>query len=228
MKSPLPFRPAGVIPACILPFHADLSIDEDSLRRHLRDLAGVDGVGAIAINAHASEVSSCTLDEQRRVFEIALDEVGGRVALVHGVYAEGSLEAARIARVATQLGASALLVFPPSCFGLGHTAEMVVTHFRHVADASDLPLIAFEYPAASGQGYGLDTLLTLFDAVPAICAIKDWCGDAQAHERNVRVLQTRDPHVAVLTAHSAWLLESLVLGCEGIVSGAGSVIADLQ
>ncbi|HEY0179081.1 MAG TPA: dihydrodipicolinate synthase family protein, partial [Dokdonella sp.] len=46
--------------------------------------------------------------------------------------------------------------------------------------------------------------------------------------RNVRVLQTRDPHVAVLTAHSAWLLESLVLGCEGIVSGAGSVIADLQ
>jgi 4-hydroxy-tetrahydrodipicolinate synthase len=228
MTDKLRFTASGVIPACLLPFNADLSIDEASLRSHLRDLADIDGVTAICINAHASEVASCTLDEQRRVFEIAMDEVGNRVPLVHGVYAEGSLDAARIARMAHDMRASALLVFPPSCFALGHTPEMVITHYRHVADASSLPLIAFEYPVRGKDGYSLATLLKLIDAVPSVTAIKDWCGDAQVHETHVRVLQAERPDVSVLTAHSAWLVSSLVLGCRGIVSGAGSVIADLQ
>jgi 4-hydroxy-tetrahydrodipicolinate synthase len=34
--------------------------------------------------------------------------------------------------------------------------------------------------------------------------------------------------VNVLTTHSAWLLSSLVLGCNGLLSGSGSVIPDLQ
>ena len=34
--------------------------------------------------------------------------------------------------------------------------------------------------------------------------------------------------VSVLSTHSAWLLGSLVLGCDGLLSGSGSVIADLQ
>jgi 4-hydroxy-tetrahydrodipicolinate synthase len=45
---------------------------------------------------------------------------------------------------------------------------------------------------------------------------------------HVRELQSRQPPVNVLTTHSAWLLSSLVLGCNGLLSGSGSVIADLQ
>ena len=48
------------------------------------------------------------------------------------------------------------------------------------------------------------------------------------HERQIRLLQSRSPTVNVLTTHSAWLLSSLVLGCQGLLSGSGSVIADLQ
>ena len=59
-------------------------------------------------------------------------------------------------------------------------------------------------------------------------AIKDWSANPQLHERQIRVLQSRTPPVAVLTTHSAWLLSSLVLGCHGLLSGSGSVIADLQ
>src|SRR4029077_20883592 len=53
-------------------------------------------------------------------------------------------------------------------------------------------------------------------------------GDAMVHERNIRVLQSLGRPVTVLTTHSAWLLSSLVLGCDGLLSGAGSVIAALQ
>ena len=220
--------PQGVIPAVLLPFNEDLSIDEKSFRAHLADVASVDGLSAITINAHSTEVASCSFDEQKRVLAITRDEIGARLPIVHGVYAEGSLEAARIARMAAEGGASALLVFPPGPFTMGQRPEMAVEHFRRVAGASDLPIIAFQYPLAGGQGYPLETLLRISEAVPQVRAIKDWCASPQLHERQIRALQSLAPPVNVLTTHSSWLMSSLVLGANGLLSGSGSVIADLQ
>jgi 4-hydroxy-tetrahydrodipicolinate synthase len=217
-----------VIPAALLPFFDDLSIDEASYRSHLRDIAAVPGISAITVNAHASEVASCSFDEQRRVLAITQDEVGGRIPVINGVYAEGSLEAARIARMADEGGASALLVFPSGVFTFGQRPEMAITHFRRIADATDLPIIVFQYPLAGGQGYPLSTLLKMIEAVPTVRAIKDWCANPQLHDRQIRTLQGLNPPVNVLTTHSAWLFSSLVLGCNGLLSGSGSVIADLQ
>jgi 4-hydroxy-tetrahydrodipicolinate synthase len=221
------YVPAGVIPAVLLPFHDDLSIDEASYRAHLRDVAAVEGISAITVNAHASEVASCSFDEQRRVLEISKDELGA-LPIVNGVYADGSLEAARIAKMAEQGGASALLVFPPAIYAFGQRPEMALEHFRRIADATDLPLILFQYPLAGGQGYPLSTLTKILDEVPSVRAIKDWCANPQLHERQVRLLQSRARPVNVLTTHSSWLFSSLVLGCNGLLSGSGSVIAELQ
>ena len=227
MSREMKWVPQGVIPAVLLPFHEDLSIDEPSFRAHLRDVASVEGLSAITINAHSTEVASCSFEEQKRVLAITQDEIGGRLPIVHGVYAEGSLEAARIAKMAAG-GAAALLVFPPGPFTMGQRPEMAVEHFRRVAGAADLPIIAFQYPLAGGQGYPLATLLKIIEAVPQVAAIKDWCASPQLHERQVRTLQSLDPPVNVLTTHSSWLISSLVMGCNGLLSGSGSVIADLQ
>ena len=222
------YVPHGVIPAVLLPFHDDFSIDEPSFRAHLRDVASAQGLSAITVNAHSTEVASCTLDEQRRVMEIAGEEVGGRLPVIHGVWADGSLEAARIARQAEAGGASALLVFPPAPFTLGQSAAMALAHFSTIADASDLPLIVFQYPLATGQGYPAATLERLFEEVPSIRAIKDWTPLVPQHESQIRALQGRKRPINVLSTNSAWLLSSLVLGCNGLLSGSGSVIADLQ
>src|SRR6201996_9126081 len=160
------FVPQGVIPAVLLPFHDDLSIDEMSFRAHLRDVAAVRGLSAITINAHSTEVASCTADEQHRVMEIAGEEAGATLPIIHGVWADGSLEAARIARRAEAGGASALLVFPPAPFTMGQSAEMALAHFKTIADATDLPIIVFQYPLATGQGYPAATLERLFEEVP--------------------------------------------------------------
>jgi len=228
MVPPESYVPHGVIPAVLLPFHDDLSIDEKSFRRHLQDVAAVKGLSAITINAHSTEVASCTFDEQRRVLDAAQDEIGDKLPIVNGVWADGSLEAARIARMATEGGASALLVFPPAPFTLGQSPEMALAHFKRIADASDLPIIVFQYPLATGQGYPRDTLLKMCEQVPTIRAIKDWAGNVPQHEMHIRLLQTLPRPVNVLTTHSAWLFSSLVLGCNGLLSGSGSVIADLQ
>jgi len=222
------YIPHGVIPAVLLPFNDDLSIDEKNFRSHLRDVATTDGISAITVNAHSTEVASCSFDEQRRILAIAQDEIGAALPLIAGIWADGSLEAARLARMADDGGASALLVFPPAPFTLGQSPDMALVHFRTIADATDLPLIAFQYPLATGQGYPSETLLRLVEQVPAIRAIKDWVGNVQQHEMQIRMLQGLPRPVNVLTTHSAWLLSSLVLGCNGLLSGSGSVIPDLQ
>jgi 4-hydroxy-tetrahydrodipicolinate synthase len=223
-----PYVPHGVIPAVLLPFTDDLSVDEKGFRKHLSDVAATDGLSAITVNAHSTEVASCSFDEQRRILEIAQDEVGDRLPIVNGVWADGSIEAARIGRMADQGGASALLVFPPAPFTLGQTPAMAIEHFKRIADATSLPLIVFQYPLATGQGYPRETLLAMIEAVPTIRAIKDWAGNVQQHEMQIRALQSLKRPVNVLTTHSAWLLSSLVLGCNGLLSGSGSVIPDLQ
>jgi len=222
------YVPQGMIPAVLLPFDNDLAIDESSFRKHLRDVAAVEGLSAITINAHSTEVASCSFEEQKRVLEIAQDEVGARLPLVNGIWADGSIEAACIARMATQGGASALLMFPPAPFTLGQSPAMALAHFRRIADATDLPLIVFQYPLATGQGYPKDTLLKLCEEVPTIRAIKDWIANVPHHEWHIRTLQNLPRPVNVLTTHSSWLFSSLVLGCNGLLSGSGSVIADLQ
>src|SRR5471032_1590736 len=222
------YVPKGVIPAVLLPFENDLSIDEASFRKHLRYVAAVEGLSAITINAHSTEVASCTFEEQRRVLEIAQDEIGGRTPVVNGIWADGSLEAARLARMAAQGGASALLVFPPAPFTLGQSPAMALAHFKRIADATDLPLIVFQYPLATGQGYPKETLLQLCEQVPSIRAIKDWIGNVPHHEWHIRTLQNLSRPVNVLTTHSSWLFASLALGPNALLSGSGSVIADLQ
>ncbi|MGP1678309.1 MAG: dihydrodipicolinate synthase family protein, partial [Burkholderiales bacterium] len=148
--------------------------------------------------------------------------------IVNGIYADGSFEAQRIARMAAEAGASGLLVFPPNVFRYGQRPEMAVEHFRRIAEVTDLPLVLFQYPLASGQGYPLATLLKIIEAVPSVRAIKDGCASPEQHEQHIRVLQTLPRPVNVLSTHSAWLFSSLVMGCNGLLSGSGSVIADLQ
>ena len=222
------FIPHGVIPAVLLPFFDDLSIDEASYRAHLRDVTSVEGISAITINAHSTEAASCTFDEQQRVLAIAQDEIGARVPIVNGVCTDSTMEAQRLAKMAHHGGASALLVFPPGIYAFGQRPEMAVEHFKRIAGVTDLPLIAFQYPASGSMGYPLPTLIKMIEAVPAIRAIKDWCGNAQLADRQIRALQTRTPPVNVLSTHSAWLFSALVLGCNGLLSGSGSVIADLR
>lgn len=222
------YVPHGVIPAALLAFDEDFAIDEGETRRHLSYVADVAGITAVTVNGHSSEVHACSFDEQARLLDIAGDEIGDKVPLINGIYADGSLEAARLARMAEAGGASTLLCFPPHSMRMGgvrHRPEMALTHFKTIADATDLPLIVFQY--GDELAYSLDTLIDLAEEIPTIRAVKDW-SPAQDHERHIRVLQSLPRPVNVLSTNSAWLMSSLVMGANGLLSGAGSVIADLQ
>lgn len=224
------YEPEGVIPACLLPFDEKFDIDERAYKRHLADIASVEGITAITANGHAGEVSSLTVDEQQRVAAITKAELGSRIPMIVGVFTNNSMEAGRLARMAQDEGADALLVFPPDILRLeGHMRPAsIVAHFKCICDASDLPIILFQYPFGSQVAYPLETLLELCRTFPQIRAIKDQYGDGKVHERHIRELSALDRPVNVLTTHITWLLGSLSMGCQGVLSGAGSVIANLQ
>lgn len=224
------FIPRGVIPAVLLPFDEDLKIDEQAYRSHLRDLLAVDGISALTTNAHASEVHALSFDEQKRALEISLDEIGDVLPIICGIYADDSRQAAALARQAEAAGAKCLLIFPSNVFFFGavHRPEMVINHYRIIAEATDLPMIAFVYPMPGGLGYTIETLIQLVKEIPQVVSIKDWCNNPVQHEKNIRVLHNLERPFSVLTTHSAWLMSSLVMGVDGLLSGAGSVIADLQ
>jgi 4-hydroxy-tetrahydrodipicolinate synthase len=64
--------------------------------------------------------------------------------------------------------------------------------------------------------------------VPNVAAVKEWSNDAAVYERNFRELKALDKEIAVLSSYSKALLQSLIIGADGILSGHGSVIAHLQ
>ena len=219
----------GCMPANLLPFTADLAIDEPAYRKHLRWLADAPGVTGIVANGHAGEVASLDREERKRALGIALDEVAGKIPVVAGVYCDGTLEAVELARDARTAGAAGLLVFPPTLFMWGAQAkpDMVLRHFQTLADAVDLPLIVFEYPPASGIGYRPETLADLCK-IQTVAGVKDWSNDIVSYERNLRVLRGAGRPVAMLSSFTMSLMATFLLGADGCISGMGSVTADLQ
>jgi 4-hydroxy-tetrahydrodipicolinate synthase len=220
----------GVIPASLMPFTADLAIDEANYRRHLRDLAGTDGVTGIAINGHAAEVSSLTPDEQRESLRIARDEVGGQVRILCGVADADTARAAGTARMAADGGADGLLVFPSSVFGLGmrHRREVALAHYAAIGAATELPMVLFIDAASASTTLDAALIRDLCLQVDSITGIKDWSVDILAYEANLRAVRSLPRKVSMLTSFSRALLPSLALGGDGILSGHGSMIADLQ
>ncbi|PYM20009.1 MAG: dihydrodipicolinate synthase family protein [Candidatus Rokuibacteriota bacterium] len=222
-------RFSGTMPANLLPFTADLAIDEAAYRKHLRWLVDTPGVTGIVANGHASEVSSLSREERKRSLAIALDEIAGACPVIAGVYSDGTADAVELARDAGAAGAAGVLVFPPTLFmwGAQLKPDMALRHFSEIAAGADLPIIVFEYPPASGIGYAPETLARLCE-IPQVAGVKDWSNDIVAFERNLRAVRATGRPVAVLSAFTMSLMASFLLGADGAISGMGSVTADLQ
>src|SRR2546423_4778479 len=220
MREPLKF--SGIMPANILPFKADLSVDESAYRNHLRWLADARGVTGIVANGHAAEVSSLTREERKRALAIALDEVGAACPVIAGVYTDGTAEAVELARDAKAAGAAGVLLFPPTLFmwGAQLKPDMVIRHYSDVA-AVGLPIVAFEYPPACGIGYAPETLARLAE-VPGVIANKEWSNEIVAFEANLRALRATGRPVAMLSAFTMSLMAPFLPGPSGAISGMGT------
>src|SRR5207253_8329535 len=93
------YVPHGVIPAVLLPFNDDLSIDEKSFRAHLRDVAATKGISAITINAHSTEVASLPFEEPRTGRALERAGLAGIVPVRSGIRSAGTRSYWRMSRL---------------------------------------------------------------------------------------------------------------------------------
>ena len=147
-----------------------------------------------------------------------------------GVYQDGTSKAARIAESAERQGADCLLVFPSTVYDFGHQLrpEMAYGHIAQIAEAVGLPIVVFVYPVTSGLHIPTENLVRICDEIDNVIAVKEWSNDIGVYERNWRELGALDKEISVLSSFSKSLLASLCIGADGLLSGHGSVIADLH
>jgi len=102
----------GVLPASVTPFDRKGEVDEPALRRHFRDLLGVEGVTGLVPNADAGEGKSLTPEERKHIIRICVEEVKERVPVIACINADSAPKAVESALEAKGAGASAILLSP--------------------------------------------------------------------------------------------------------------------
>ncbi len=219
---------AGVFPATLCPFHEDESIDEEGLRSYMRELAAVDGVKGLVCNGHTGEITSLRPIERARVTALVAEETKGKVKVVSGVSAEGSLEATDYAIAAKEAGADAILLMPPHHWlRFGRTSETAIGFFQDVAEGANTPIIVHQYPAWTKASYSLEEMLE-FVKIPQIVCIKMGTRDMARWRWDYEQLKEAAPHVPILTCHDEYLLASLLEGCDGALIGFAGFVPELM
>jgi 4-hydroxy-tetrahydrodipicolinate synthase len=218
-KRSIPGR--SVIPAALTPLDEKLALHLADFRRHIATLAAVPGVTAIMVNGAAGHDNTLTRDERRRLIAEAVAAVGPRVAIMAALReTKDDSTLAPFARDAEAEGAHALVIMPPTNKA-DETWERARIRFDHALAASTLPVAFYQ------TGYDTETL-TRLAALPPVFAIKEGSGSPAVFERNMRSVRALGRDVAIWTTHSSWLLSDLALGADGLLSGMGSVAAELQ
>lgn len=220
-----PFR--GILPAMQVPFHAGGRIDEVELRRFSGWLAGHSGIGGLVTNGHTGEVFALSARERAAVTRIVSDSAGSLVPVVSGICCESIQESVEHARMASDAGASGLLIMPPHYwlrFGMrdGH----VLDHFEAISNAVDLNLIVHVYPAWTRASYSTG-LLARLAGVPNVSTFKVGTREMSKYERDIRAIRTANPACTVLTCHDEYVLASMVQGVDGALVGFASFIPEL-
>ena len=215
----------GLIPATVLPMHADGSIDEAGLRTYIRWVVD-QGPVALAINVDTGEGPHLTHEEKIRVLEVVRETTD--IPIVAGVAGPSTAAAIRQAAEFKAAGADAFLVFPiPAYLSEPLDPRVPVAYHEAIAEVG-LPLILFQLqPALAGLNFEPDTLRAMA-SVEGVVAIKEASFDARRFVDTARLLEDLPRPITLLTGNDNFILESFLLGATGALIGFGAVMTKEQ
>jgi 4-hydroxy-tetrahydrodipicolinate synthase len=209
----------GVYPAIVTPFHDDDSIDFETLREDARRLedAGVDG---LVPAGSTGESATLTHDEHIEVVEAVVDAVD--IPVIAGSGSNSTREALDLSQRAVDAGADALLLISP--YYNKPEQSGLVSHYRTIADAVDVPQIVYNVPSRTGSNIAPETVRELATH-PNIAGYKAASGDiAQISEV---IEYTREEDFAVLSGDDPLTLPLISLGGTGVISVVANVEPEL-
>lgn len=207
----------GIIPAMPTPFDKNGEIWEDQLRKLVNYLLE-SGVHGLYPCGSIGECYSLSTEEIKRVTEIVIEEVGGKVPVLAGTGASGTKQAIERTRNAGDIGADGAFIVPP--YYVNTNQEGIKKHFHKIAESTDLPILYYHVPQFTHQDLSVDTIKRLDEEHENFVGIKDSSGDI----RNVGsiVNETSDKFI-FFQGIDPLLLPSLIMGCDGGVSGTANI-----
>ena len=213
----VPWR--GVFPAATTQFHSDQSLDLEATARHL-ELMLAAGVHGLIVLGTVGENCSLEHQEKLRVLRMAVEQVAGRVPVLSGVAECSTALACRFAADAERAGADGLMVLPAMVYK--SDPRETLAHFRAVAQAGGLPIMCYNNPVS----YGVDITPAMFAELadePKFAAIKE----SSENVRRITDLKNAcGERYLLFCGVDDLVLESLVLGADGWVSGLVNAFPD--
>ena len=215
------FSPKGAIPALVTPLDSSGELLEDALRHVLDHVIG-NGVHGVFVLGSSGEIYGLSDAQKRRVVEITVEHVAGRVPVYAGASEITTRDCIATARMVAEVGGvSALSVLTP--YFMTPTQSELITHYTRIAESTDLPVILYTNPGRTQVDLDVDTVLTLAQ-VPGIIGLKDSSGDLDA----VRAILARRPAgFSVLMGRDTLIYDALAAGADGAIASTGNVVPRL-
>ena len=203
----------GVLSVLCTPFTRNGDIDDTSLERLVaHQLAwNVDGIVVFGL---AGETYKLTDHDRRRVLQTVVNCVDGAVPVIAGTEHTGTEGAVTRTREAVELGASAVMVYPPT-FIKPDTAG-VVDYFASIGRSVSVPVIVQDAPAWTGVPLPVELLARLRDASPNVALVK-----VEAPPAADKIRSLREAGLSVIGGFGALhLLEDLEAGVQALMPGS--------
>jgi len=212
----MPFR--GIFPALLTPFDEQDRVNETVLRDIL-DFQLWAGVHGFWVCGGSGEGLLLSGEERRRVAEIVVEQVGGRAKVIVHVGAMTTQEAASLARDTESIGADAVACLPPLYFRTDPQA--ILDHYRLVAEATSLPLFAYNIPGSSGVTITPELLQRLAAEIPTLRGVKHSSYDLYAFQQ---MRQLCGPDFTLFSGSDEVFLAALSMGGDGAVGSTLNLI----
>lgn len=198
-----------LLTAMVTPFAADGSLDLDGAARLASYLVDEQANDALVINGTTGESPTTTDAEKEALVRAVVEAVGDRAQVVAGVGTNDTRHTIELAAAAEKAGANGLLVVSP--YYNRPPQAGLLRHFTAVADATGLPILAYDIPARTGVAIASETLVRLAEH-DRIVGVKDAKGDL-----NATSWVTSRTDLAFYSGDDALTLPLLAVGGVGLV-----------
>jgi len=207
----------GVFVAMVTPFTSQDEIDSDAIRGNVDYYIENDIHGIIPCGS-TGEFASLSLSEHKKVIDVVVDQVNGRVPVVCGTGACSTKRALELTKYTEDAGADGALIIPPFYTKPGEPE--IYDYYRTIANAMNFPVMAYNNPSTSKIDMQ-PSFIAKLSQIENIRYVKETSGDVTRIWR-IRNL-TRDK-ILVFCGCDNLALESFLLGARGWVSPAPNII----
>ena len=207
---------SGIFPALTTPFTAGGATVDGGALRDLVERSIDAGVDGLLPCGGTGEFASLTVAERKQVVGIVSESAAGRVPVVASAGGLSAAEAIDHCQDAAEAGAAALMIGVP--FYEPCSEDQVLSYFRTISSAVDLPLMFYNYPYATGFHLTPEFLRHLSESVPSLRYVKDSSGDFAAFT----ALAAANPNIGIFCGSDTLSGPAYLAGAVGLINGCAN------